>query len=1234
MTRRRTVVLASAATLFALGGLLAAGLAFMTQTQWGREKIRAEVMALVNARMKGKMYIGRIEGSLFSDLQVDSFALADLNDSVFVATGPIRVRFDPRDLLDRRIVASEVIVTRPFVHVREDSTRTWNFRYIFPSGPPGPPRTTRNFGDYIVINAARVIDGTFILSLPWSPDDSLRGVRRDSAVAFALNRPDRDVRRIGSGFEVQRTWTNLQLQLGPSRVDDRDARGRQFDVQHLDADESDPPFAFRDVRGTLRNKGDSIWTEIAHFRLPGTRGTGGGKVWWGSGLPTRYDLTFRSDSLSLADVAWVYPTLPTTGGGKVTLHIGNGTNLREMEYALRDVDVRTTHSRLRGSMTFGTGAPVLNVTNIDLRAEPIDWRLIEQFTGEPLPYPWRGAIDATIKARGGPVNRFVVDEGEFFFRDANVPGATARGRVRGELDILFPALATFRGFDVDLDHFDLRTMQFLNPTFPRFFGLVSGSARLDSVWTDVRFRNADITHRLENSEPSRFTGNGRVTIGERLLSYDLALDARPISLTTIARAYPEAELIYRGSYQGPIRLQGAADDLAVFTELVGAPGTLEYDGRVDADSVGGYGYHGTLRFRNLDLRLLLDTASVPHTQLNGSADVDVVGDSLPAWEGSVDLSLDRSLVDSVRVYSGARARMRFGSGRVRFDSLHLETALASVTASGGLGLLPGVRDSLAFTLTADSLGALRSYLVASTAGDSAAEARARVDSLGGEVNGRGMLAGSIDSLDARVALDVRGLRYGANRARVARISASLTHVLLPDVRGTMSITADTVSIGDVAVGHAGVDLDVRGREEVNYSLLTTLSNGPVLESRGMLGQKGDTLIAAVRTLRLGLDDHEWVLAAPAGLRSIGGGFSIDTVRLVGTRGGEILLAGTAPVDSAVQIRLQTDSLSLADAASLSQSSMPLSGWLAARVDVTGTREAPRMTLTGAVTGAKVGQVNVARATLRGDYADRRLLFGGDVVRNDTALVAIRANVPLDLALAPRDRRFLRDTMRVSLRSQDLDLSVLESFLPSMSDARGRLSADIALAGTSADAALSGFFRVDSASAFIPDLGIRLRNVYADLVAARDTVRIRRLSMVSGSEMRDSLWLGGWFALLPENGAAFDVTLGARDFQAIASRRVAELSLSSNLRLVGSLDRSTLSGNVTVNSGVIVIPEFTGKKLISLDDPELFNVVDTTVFANRALLPKTPPAFVNNLTVANVRIAMGPDVRVRSAEADI
>ena len=140
-------------------------------------------------------------------------------------------------------------------------------------------------------------------------------------------------------------------------------------------------------------------------------------------------------------------------------------------------------------------------------------------------------------------------------------------------------------------------------------------------------------------------------------------------------------------------------------------------------------------------------------------------------------------------------------------------------------------------------------------------------------------------------------------------------------------------------------------------------------------------------------------------------------------------------------------------------------------------------------------------------------------------------------------------------------------------------------------------------------------------------------MLSGDESRDSLWLGG-LAVLGGESPEFDLSLGARDFRIIGKRNVADLSISSDLHLRGSLDGSELSGDVTVNRGFIVIPELSDKDVISLEDFASYNVVDTTLFANRSLLPKAPPAFVQNLTIRNVQIAMGEEVWLRSAEANI
>ena len=146
---------------------------------------------------------------------------------------------------------------------------------------------------------------------------------------------------------------------------------------------------------------------------------------------------------------------------------------------------------------------MLVVKDVDLRADPIDWILIEQFTGEPLPYPFKGNIDASVKAAGGPVNRFTVNEGSFFFRDTNVPGATAKGRVNGELDILFPALTKFRGFN-------LRSTTWICARFslsirPFRASSASSRGRRGSIRSGPTCASATPTSRIDSRTASRRT---------------------------------------------------------------------------------------------------------------------------------------------------------------------------------------------------------------------------------------------------------------------------------------------------------------------------------------------------------------------------------------------------------------------------------------------------------------------------------------------------------------------------------------------------------------------------------------------------------------------------------------------------------------------------------------------------------------------------------------------------------
>src|SRR5690606_8122470 len=115
LSRRRVVVLASAGVLGVLGVLLLVLSVALTQSPYGRGLVRQLVESQLQGAVQGRLYIGEIGGNLLTGVTIDSLELRDPTDSVFVATGPVRLQYDPRDLFDRRLLLSRVEVERPVV---------------------------------------------------------------------------------------------------------------------------------------------------------------------------------------------------------------------------------------------------------------------------------------------------------------------------------------------------------------------------------------------------------------------------------------------------------------------------------------------------------------------------------------------------------------------------------------------------------------------------------------------------------------------------------------------------------------------------------------------------------------------------------------------------------------------------------------------------------------------------------------------------------------------------------------------------------------------------------------------------------------------------------------------------------------------------------------------------------------------------------------------------------------
>ncbi len=1257
MKRRSLVALVAAGVVVFLGLLSVSAVLFVTRSSQGRDWVRSIAQPFVARAVKGggTIYVGHLLEISPSEISIDSLAIRDARGELFLSTGRVTAEFNWRDLVDERVLIRRATVEHPYVHLVQQADYDWNFRRLFAS-PPSPkvPKevSPRGWGNYIVIDSARVKDATFLLTLTWHPDDSLKGARRDSVIRVTLANPAHTVTPTFDGYGRLYAWRDLNALISHARIADPDSDtkfGKQFNIATLSANEFEPTFKFRNVVGNARVLGDSVWFESPRLEMPASHARGAGKVWWGSDLPVRYDIVVHGDSIALDDVNWVYPPLPKTGGGSVDLAIKNDPdpkNLQIVNFQLTNMDVRTTSSHVTGTMWFGIGAPILLVRNVDLRADPVDFDFIRYINQKPLPVDWRGQLYGNVKGRGGPLTHFVVDQSDVTFHDAHVPGAITKATGRGELDILYPAFTAFHGFDVNASSVDLRSIEYLYPSFPRLGGFAYGTVTLDSSYLDVRFSNANIFHQDGPGDPSHLTGSGRITYGDPFMTYDVTLDARPLSLTMLSRTYPNP---MRGLMSGPIKAQGQSPDLSLSATLEGDAGTFSFDGRVDLDTVGGYGARGHGQFSALSPSTLLASTSVPLGAFSGRYDVDVTGANASTLQGSAGVSIERTTFDSVTIYP-SHARVKFADGRMHVDTLRVETTAGTLEAHGGIGLPKGKSDSLHFAFDVDSLGGLRQYL--SSAGSGAA-----ADSLSGDASVSGVFLGRLDSL--RLVGSLRG-----SKVHIAKLIESESLALDFDVAnltdtssGRLAVSAEKATVGGIALDTLGGTLVAGDASHAQFRLGAQSHNGPLVVAGGDWSGSKRSWAVGLTSLDLVVGKDEWNLAGPVRLERDSVGTRLDSLVLKNRDSAVVAVSGNVPNAGNVSGQLRATNLPLVDVGVLEQFADSISGLGRIDASLGGTRDHPIVTSVASIGGLQRLGVKLDRVQLATQLHDRDANLSLFVTRNGATALTANANVPIDFKLFSLRAR--NDSLSGEINVPPTDLSIIQLASRSLSQVTGSLQGDIKISGTpNAPVFNTGTagIQISNGAAKLAQLGnIPLVDIGCRVSGAGDLVGGDSLSVSDckatsigtqrGAE-RGSITLSGWTKnlarfflakpdpLKPAPSPSFSLTVSLNNFHAFNKRSVADVYAStgttadSSIRLVGDLKAAELTGFVRVEHSAIFLADRDLAR--KQTDQTLVDFGDETLVGGKAPFA----TLLSNTTISNFTVTLGNDVRLRSKEADV
>jgi translocation and assembly module TamB len=1224
MKRRHIVILVSAITLVTIIFVAAVTIGVGVGTDAGRNVIRARIESELAGNIKGKVHLGRIRGNFLKGVTLDTFEIRDLEDSVFVASGPISFEYDSRDMLDRRILLRNLTVERPVVRLRQYKEGDWNLERLFKSEKPSLPGVPgRSFGDYVRLDSVRVRDGQVILIRPWNPSDTLKGAKLDSVVRYNLAAKDREIRRSRDGFTRTYRWTRMAALLPRVRIADPDSNkfGQLFVIEQMRADETDPPFKFSNVRGTVRKLGDSIFIDAPHFDLPGSTGSARGRVWWGGG--TKVDVRVRGDSISLRDVAWVYPTFPRQGSGSTDLRITNDpVDNSIFNFALSNIDARSTRSHVTGAMTFRTGEPVLVVKDVDLRGSPLNFDLLRTFAGDTFPVDWQGDLYGMVRGPGGPLNRFVIDTSFVTFRDAHVRGAITQASGRGGLNILYPALAKFHGFQVNAVNVDLRSIEFLFPEFPRIHGFVSGIATLDSSWMDVRFSNADLTHRNGPGEPTR--------VGEQFVTFDAAINAQPLSLTQMSRAYDWG---LKGVMSGPIVAKGTADNFLLTTRLQGPAGRFSYNGRMDMYGLS-IAANGTGRVEQLDPALVVDRANVPTGFVTGDYQFAVRGDTndLGTLVGSAAMQVERAELDGIRVFP-SRAHARFADRRMYVDTMRVESVAATLTATGAIGLAERTPDTLSYTVSVDSLGGLRRYVTQLTTSVRGA-ATSATDSISGTLLVKGVASGSVKTLDVKGTVTGSNLFVRREAGREVTGSFEIAD-LVNSPAGNVHARFNSLNIGGILIDTLGTDILLTGgvKPRGSFSVGGLTRTKVAFQSAGDFAMATNAADVLLRSVTVRTDSSAWALLNPSRVVLEGAnGVAIDSMVVANRSGARITVHGVVPDTGRARMSLRADNIPLRDVGQIMQLKDSLRGVAQLSVEGAGTAASPEMTMQARLSDVSYGALKIERVNASAAYALRRAQVGIDLQADGRPALVARGSLPIELSYFGA-LLLEQDSLQATIRTDSASLNLITA-LPGLRDAKGRLVANLDIGGTWKHPDVTGPFQIENGEVTIDSLGITLRGINVDVgfFGHLDSLAIRRAVAVSGPTPGDSVSLTGYIEYADVEDPYLSLRLTARSFLAFDRRSVARLAISTEpagLRLTGNLYGASLKGGVIVDRGAIFLP-----------DPELARkrpVDFTSVIRDTSRVATRPGALARlfeSVLFDGVRVTLGDEVWLQSPEARI
>ncbi len=1148
----------------------------------GHRFLQRRVLAALAGAIDGRVRIGALDGPLWRAATVNGVAFTTPDGRNVIRAERIAVTYALTDFLRGRNVLRSVLLVRPFIELDQGTDGRWNIERLFRLVDRDTMRHARR--PFILLRDVRVVDGTLIVRA-----------------------------RPSGGTVVTHRAEALNTDLSRLRVSHPDSSAIEADVRRIAARLDNPRLDVRNGDGKVALDGDSIRFDLDHVTLPGTRATMTGMVHTRGGLA--FDMAVHANPLTFADLRSVVSILPEEGGGQAALRARLQTD-GTIRADVRQADVRSGRSALRGRGILtvhrdGTGT----AQGVNVELLPLDLALLAPFVDS---LPARGLVRGRFRADGSL--RDLAIDATLGWSDEGTAGApmnTVDGK--GRLILGGQREVEFRAFTLRKGDFDFGTIRGFAPPV-LLVGRLRARGTLEGPWRAAQFNGA-LDHYADSGLASSLHGALKLGIGDTT-HVDAEVDVDSLSLDLLRRTYPQIPLT--GILRGRAALHGPLDSLAVDAALAGVPGRVVAQGVIRVrDSSVGIALAGT--FDSLDLNAIRDAA--PPSRLAGRwrVDVDAPTDSVRPATGTVGVDLLGASLGGVTMGPGA-VQLRLEADHIGIDQATLAFAGGAGEASGAIGRGAGAAGALSFAAHADTIGYLEPLVrfFALSPGDSG------VVSLEGRGTITGSLEGTLEAwvLTADAAVD--GATVAGNVGQALKLHGRLEH----GADGTtvaLEGSADSLRVG--ALGYKPVSVSVSGRLD---SLAVGASVGFLKRSalRTRFTVWGDSTLRTVLvdSLDLTLPVHTWRLQRPVTMRLAAGTVTMDTVDFRSEPGtGFLRAAGTLSRGGATAFLLDADSLPLEDLyAAAQRDTTGIKGAFSAHAKVAGSADTPVMELSAQLADGALGDYFLPLARVEGAYRDRHLTLTGGLWRDSVRIVSINGSVPLDLSLHSVAERQLDGPIEIVATADSLDMRVLNALTRTVTGMAGTMALNVRVGGTWKDALVSGFVDITDGSVQIPSIGASYDRMEVRLEGpGNNTLHVARGQLRS----RGTLDITGDISFEELTRPQLTLGLVAAGFRAFDIRELGSLTGTGRLTLEGPLLGAVVSGRLVADEATFQFANLVEKRIVSLDDPEFRAMVDSNL-AGADLAPSGHTVFFDSLRVDNFTLEMGPEVWLRSNEANI